>query len=268
MLFGCSGVSRATRLRALAARGLVAEPLIRALDPFARRRLRHMGLQIVHDPSVVSTRTRAEIFWGIYERPEVSFIRQFLQGSHHVVELGAGLGVSSAHIAAGMGHGGQLICVEANHDFLPLVARNAGRYARCKSVDLIVRNASIGADGHESLFYLDENSAESRVIDECSDAAPPISTRPVPGCTLHSLVNEFGLVEFDLVSDVEGAEVAFILGDGPTGLERCRRMVIELHNGVFSGARVHEETLLDALRQRWRLSVLARKGRVAALARS
>jgi FkbM family methyltransferase len=253
-------------IRAFAARTLMAKPVVRAVDPVARRRLHHMGLQIVQDSSVISAYTRAEIFWGIYERPEISFIRRFLQGSEQVVELGAGIGVSSAHIASGMASGGRLICVEANGDFLQLIERNALGYAEGRNVEVIVRNAGIASHPEESWFYLDDNPFQSRITDHRVSKAASTRARTVAGCTLWSLVQEYELEDFDLVSDIEGGEATFILGDGCTGLERCRRIVIELHDGASSKDSNHE-ALLDTLRHRWGFSVLAQKGRVIALQR-
>jgi hypothetical protein len=48
--------------------------VVRALEPVTRRRVRHIGLVVRTDHAAFSAETRAEMFWRIYERPEVKFL--------------------------------------------------------------------------------------------------------------------------------------------------------------------------------------------------
>lgn len=71
-----------SRLRAAVARRLMGKPVVRALEPVTRRRVRHIGLVVRTDHAAFSAETRAEMFWRIYERPEVKFLRWYLPERH------------------------------------------------------------------------------------------------------------------------------------------------------------------------------------------
>ena len=91
----------------------------------------------------------------------------------------------------------------------------------------------------------------------------PVATRSLP-----SLVQDTGLGSFDLVCDIEGTEADFIVRPVQSGLESCRRVIIELHSCAVDGAIYSPDDLLSILRRRWGFSLLERKGPVAALART
>ena len=89
---------------------------------------------------------------------------------------------------------------------------------------------------------------------------------PVPAVTLREILRRTGVAHYDLVSDIEGAEVAFLLQD--TGvLEGCRRGVIELHDTTLDGEKVSVADLLGALAAVG-FRIVSRHGPVVAFARS
>jgi FkbM family methyltransferase len=241
------------QVRGAVARALMSRPVVHALEPLTRRRLRHLGVTVSSNPALVSPYTRAEVFWGIYERTECTYIDRYLRGSTFVIELGAGIGVTTAHIRAAIAPAGRLVSVEANPAFAADLRR--------RRADIEVVNVAIaGADG-DGVIGLTENPFRSR-IDAANGVVTPVAMR-----TLASLVDELSPARFDLVCDIEGAEGEFVAGAAPSGLERCRTVVIELHECTVSGAGLTVEDLLALLRDRWGFSVLARKGPVIAAVR-
>jgi FkbM family methyltransferase len=255
--------------RAVAVRSAIAEQLVspwavRALEPFTRRRVRHLGTTIQTDNMPFSPYTRAELFWGLYERTECTFIRQYLQGSKRVVELGSGLGVSSAHIASALAPGSQLVCVEANPDFLPAIERNVARHTKRLSIRSTLLNAAIGREGETCALSTDPNPYA-----RTTSAAEPYSAASalIPARSLTALLNQIGFGSYDLVCDIEGAEVNFIVGDDCHALQQCRTLVAELHDCNLGGTEYTPDDLLQALNKRWGFAVQARKGAVVALRR-
>jgi FkbM family methyltransferase len=253
-------------MRALIARALVSPPLVLALDPMTRRRVRHRGVTIRTDHEAFAPYTRAELFWGLYERTEISFIRRFLQGSAAVIELGGGLGVASAHIASQMRAGGALICVEANPQVLEITGRNLEAQARRANVNAELVHAALAEQPGEATFVVETNLFASHVGSTlASGGAGAITT--VRTVTLQAIRDEHGLDAFDLVCDIEGAEAQFITGSDP-GLEGCRRLIIELHPCSHGGTSYSVDDLVRILRERWGFEMLAMKDDVAALQRS
>jgi hypothetical protein len=86
----------------------------------------------------------------------------------------------------------------------------------------------------------------------------------VPSMTLQGVLDAEGVTgPFALISDIEGAERFFILGDG-AALAGCTRAVLELHDTDDASV----EELLDALTERHGFAVLERRGVVVALAKA
>jgi FkbM family methyltransferase len=252
-------------LRARLAAAAMSPRVVRMVEPLTRRRVRHLGITVRTDSEVFDRNTRAEMLFGLYERAECLYVRDHLKGSDFTIEVGAGLGVCSAHVAAGMARGGHLICVDANPEFVPAIERNVAPYAARNRLNVTVLNAGI-ANRDDAVLNVEANPFASHVGAGASTTGG--RTIPIPGRTLASLVDEYEPPAFDLVCDIEGGEASFVLAEGNTGLERCRRIVIELHDGQADGVEFSPADLLQALTQRWGFSVLAQKGPIAALGRS
>jgi Methyltransferase FkbM domain len=74
---------------------------------------------------------------------------------------------------------------------------------------------------------------------------PGESTVEVPALTLREVLRQTETAEFDLVSDIEGAEAAFLLND-PSVLDQCGRAVIEFHETTVNDQRRSVFDLIDA----------------------
>jgi FkbM family methyltransferase len=232
----------------------------RLIGAVTGKRIRHHGLWFDTRSSVFSPRVRAQMFWGIYEGAETRAIAAVLRDSRTVIELGSSLGVTSAHIAALLAHDGRLICVEANPRLIPGLREKIAQ--RVPSVRVDVVHAAITGHCGEAVLRLAAQTAGSRV----TAASPNGCVVTVPALTLRELVRQAGVTEFDLVSDIEGAEVAFLRHD-PGALDGCGRMVIELHDTIANGERVSVSDLLDAARSAG-FRVVSRHGPVVGLSRA
>jgi hypothetical protein len=87
----------------------------------------------------------------------------------------------------------------------------------------------------------------------------------VPALTLREILQRTGITDFDLVSDIEGAESAFLLQD-PEVLRGCRRAIIEMHDTAVDGRAVSVSDLLEAAAAQG-LQVVGRHGPVVGLVR-
>jgi FkbM family methyltransferase len=250
-------------MRAAIAQALVSPAAVRAVARITRRRVRHRGLTIWTDDPSFTPRTRAELFWGLYERAEITFLRRFLRESTAVIELGAGRGVSSAHIASTMPPGGVLLCVEANPHVLEITGRNLQLHAARREIDARLVNAAMAESPEQTTFVVERDLLDSHLGAETGGTGEAVT---VPSVTLQRLREEQQIHMFDLVSDIEGAEAQFIVGSDP-GLDGCRTLVIELHACSYEGIEHSVEDLLRSLQDQWGFGILARKGPVVALRR-
>ena len=252
--------SVASPLKLRVARIVTSDPAGRLIGTLSAHRVRHHGLVFDVRSGDFSPQVRAQMFWGIYESAETRIVRDLLCGSTTVVELGSSLGITSAHIAVLMAPGGHLVCVEANPRLLPGLRDRLTRRAPSLRVDFV--HAAVTGYCGDVVLAVSAATVGSRL-----GAGRPQETQvTVPALTLREILRRTGVSDYDLVSDIEGAESAFILRD-PEVLRRCRRAVIELHDTEEDGRSVPVSALLEAAAGVG-FRVVRRHGPVVALARS
>jgi FkbM family methyltransferase len=225
-----------------------------------RRRIRHMGVQFDTRSPDFSPQIRARMFWGMYESAETKFIKSHLRDSETVVELGSSLGITSAHIATTMNPRGHLVCVEANPQLVPGLRQRIMEHAESLQVE-VIHAAVTSHCGTTALALAPETMSSHLAV-----AEPPRELVVyVPALTLRDILRQTHVTEFDLVSDIEGGEAAFLLQD-PSSLDGCRNAVIELHEIITAEAKVSVFDLIDAATTAG-FQVASRHGPVVALKR-
>lgn len=229
----------ASPLKLRLARLLTTDRAGRLIGALSANRIRHHGLVFDVRSSDFSPQIRAQMFCGSYEGAETRMIRELLCGSTTVVELGSSLGVTAAHVAAMMAPGGRLVCVEANPQLLPGLRERLARRTASLHVDFI--HAAITETCGDAIFEISPTTVSSHLI----AGRPHDAAVRVPGLTLREILRRTGVTDFDLISDIEGAETAFLLKD-PGVLSGCRRAVIELHETTADGRPVSLSDLTEA----------------------
>jgi FkbM family methyltransferase len=249
----------ASPLKLRVASALTGKTSARLISALPGNRIKHHGVWFDVRSEDFSPRIRAQMFWGIYESAETRMIKNLLRGSSTVIELGSSLGVTSSHIASQMATGGHLICVEANPRLIQGLRERLSPWTGKLRVD-VVHAAIADRDGTTALALSAETTGSRLAPDGASAAAVE-----VPALTLRQIIQKFGLVDFDLVSDIEGAEGSFLLQDHDA-LQRCRRAVIELHDTTFDRQRVLVSDLVRAAAEAG-FRIVDRHGPVVGLSR-
>lgn len=193
-------------------------------------------------PGEMSPRVKAMLLFNLYEAAELRAIRRFLPVEATVVELGANRGIVSSAII-GRRSTGALVCVEANSELSQSWRRAVGN---APNVDLVA--AAIVEDENSPVFlHISEDGLASRVELEHTCVPRPPSVVRVEGVRLSSLLQRFRIDRYFLVSDIEGGEIAFILGSDRRALDLCDGMIIELHDVVTADRLVKWAELKEAL---------------------
>jgi FkbM family methyltransferase len=170
----------------------------------------------------------ASLFWGLYERKEIEFVRKFLLRNLDVIELGSSLGAISLHIIKIQDRDKKTICVEANPYLIKTIEENIKLNVFWKKVETL--NRAIDYSGQsEVTFYISKNNLGSH-LNHNEDAQPTL----VKTATLTELIHDYQIKDFALVSDIEGAEAGMILKD-KEALLQCKQMIIELHPTSYEG---------------------------------
>lgn len=222
--------------------------------------LRFGGGRLATDSLAVADRTVAQIFWGIYESAELRFVASTLRSDLDAIELGSSLGSVSCAVARKLEPGRRLVCVEANPALIPLLERNVA--ANAPDTDVRVLNRAV-AYGYERVrFVAGDRSTAGRTVGASAEAEGV----DVPASSLSALLAENAYGEYVLISDIEGAELAYIANDAEA-LARCQQIVMELHDVEVDGGIETVDAMLAALTGRHGFVLRVRHGPVCVLDR-
>jgi FkbM family methyltransferase len=171
-------------------------------------------------------------------------IEKYFYKGYDVIELGASLGVVSAHICQRAEPGRRIVIVEANPNLIPTVRVNVSKFT--DNLNVRIANAVVsGITGVRQMdMILINNNAAYAVLagaeHESSAARVTVAT-----ISLGELLRAYNVVEpYVLVMDIEGSELE-VLENGGSALDGCRQLFLECHS-VQRGEQGHSaQDVLD-----------------------
>ncbi len=211
-----------------------------------QNRIRNRGVIIDTSSPEFTAVVKARLAFGIYESAEIRLIRKYLKGCRKVLELGAGLGVTAAHILDVAAPGAEVVCVEANPYLITTL--RATTTAAAERADAKVRtiHGAVPPDPiirSESVVLTLGRSHLGSQAGSVQGGDPDRQLR-VPAVDLAKVAQDW--TDYALVCDIEGAEAALILSAQPV-LTRASRLVIELHETAYCGTPISVADLKNAL---------------------
>lgn len=84
--------------------------------------------------------------------------------------------------------------------------------------------------------------------------------------SLQQVCMQYGLKQFGLACDIEGAEVGFILSDNEA-LKKCQQIIIELHKTDYQGREYSIDELCEIIHHKHGFSLRARRAGVCVFER-
>jgi FkbM family methyltransferase len=237
----------------------------------ALRRVKHdrfavHGARIVTTPrDVVSAEVCAALTFRTYENAELAYVHSLLNPDLDTIELGGALGVTGSVILRKLALPARLITVEFQPELLPILERNLSLNScgnkfsilpkaiayplgadRCTHADFVIPAGSFGSwKGYKHTLGFRTIHAQTT--------------------TLREICEEFSVGSFQLICDIEGAELEIIEQDRAV-LEKCRLLIIELHDANRPGRSVNAAQLRDLLLDQG-FRIMAAHGDVLALTR-
>lgn len=194
------------------------------IQMITRDHIRFQGILVYTGYPQISPYIKACLFWGLYEKQEVRFIRQYLPSNLPVIELGASIGVISCIIAQKVSP--QLVySIEANPSLKMIIGDNLklNNLSNTKVLNLALCGA-------EEVFFIPGNdNTVGTVTSKKQDNSVAINSSSLSGIT-----SKLGIDKFNLVCDIEGSEVEFLFFDSAS-LINCEYLVIELHHTSRDG---------------------------------
>ncbi len=230
---------RFPRTKRIVKRFLCSTPVGILLGTLFRDKIPYCGIRIYTRSSAVPYKNKAAMVFGVYESAERRFIQKYLNPQLRTIELGSSLGGVTSHIARRMNTDRQLLCIEANPKMLFCLRQNLIQNASHLRTTLVHGAIHYGAD--VAMFNVADNPLDSGV---CSLGAE--NSISVPAFRLSVLVDQLGEDSYQLISDIEGAELEIVQHDG-AALTRCMLAIVEFHDHDVHGA----ESCSSAAEARW-----------------
>lgn len=179
----------------------------------------------VADP-LITNHAKASIFWRLYEKHEVRFAKKYLSPDEDIIELGSSIGVIGSIISQ-IQKSGRFISVEANP---ALIGANQKNLAINRKANYILINKAIDYFNKTVSFALDNSTLDGKITR--GETHAPVIT--VDTITLNEICTDNNITRYTLISDIEGAEITFLLHDAEA-LNKCNKMIIELHDTEYNG---------------------------------
>jgi FkbM family methyltransferase len=249
------------------ARALTSQPVGKVVAFVTGDQIPNNGIVFDTVHPAFSPSIKAAMLFRTHESAEIRFVRKYLGPDVDVVELGSGLGVTSAHILDRLSPGRSLTCVEANPDLLPALRRTVdAAQARSHRGATILHGAISGAPTRERErtvgLAVTASSLGSTVVGHDSSSHTVMEVQRV---SLSTLVR--GLGDYSLVIDIEGAEV-FLMNEEADVLSNARQIVIELHPTQYAGRRISVAEMAGQLLNDLGFRLVDQRGPVLACVRS
>ena len=171
-------------------------------------------------PETTPAETVTGIACGAYEYSERYLIRRWLPSQFDVVELGASIGIVSREILNKLEPRTKLVAVEAMPLLAEIAEKNIGKRQPVQQWSMI--QAAIAYGCKDVSFETGASHIAGKI------AAKGSGSLHLQTKALASILSEFGLVEYSLVMDIEGAEYEVLRHDSES-LATCRCIIAELH---------------------------------------
>jgi FkbM family methyltransferase len=144
----------------------------------------------------IGTLVLAKIIRERYENDECRLIREHVPDGSNVVDLGAGIGFTSAFAARCVDGIQTHVAVEANPELIPVLRRTR----ELNECEFEIINAAYTTSGSSVRFERGQSLTRSSIYraEEGSETVSPV--------TLRELIDTYDLSEFVLVADIEGTE--------------------------------------------------------------
>ncbi len=211
---------------------------IRVISFILNQRIPFHKATIDVSDKLVTPMTKSLLYWGIYEKNEINLVKNHLGEAEDVIELGASIGAVGCVISCKQTTG-RYIAVEADPTLINICMTNISLN---RKTEYFLLNKAIDYSTKTVSFATGNSTLNGRI----SEKKNSNSIVTVETITLKEICEIYNIENFTLVSDIEGAEVAFILHD-KIALEKCKKMIIELHNTEYNGKLYTVEDIIDLI---------------------
>jgi FkbM family methyltransferase len=205
----------------------------------------YKGMYFLTEDNSVKPNIKSAIAFGFYESAELRFINKYIKGENNLVELGSSLGVLTCILVKKYALSNKkIVAVEANPNLHKIIRQNFNVNNLSQENVYFEQCAVCDIDGEISLFLGNDNTT-STILSSNEPNENINNYVNVPAMRLSSIVKKYNFTSFDLICDIEGAEVDIIFKD-PKSLEKCKLIIIEMHEtSLYTVEQIVEQILLN-----------------------
>ncbi|MDB5255490.1 MAG: Protein of unknown function, putative methyltransferase [Chitinophagaceae bacterium] len=218
---------------------LCANWIGRLIGRLYSNRIPFHGTRILTADQEVKDKTKALLFWKMYESSEVRFVKKYINSSYDVVEFGGSIGAVSIQLGKKIKNR-KLISLEANPSLRDIQKENllANGVSSFEQI-----NAAYGSEKQRVWFAVGEENTLGKISEQSEGKGFFVET-----INLKSIVDSHRLSDYALVCDIEGAEIDLLLNEQET-LRKCKLLIIETHETVYKNRRYTPEEMKTMLLQ-------------------
>jgi FkbM family methyltransferase len=179
----------------------------------------------------IATATKSLLLLGGYERAERDILKEYLNRTRPVIELGGSIGVVACVTNTLLTDRRKHVVVEANPDLIGLLIENRDR----NGCLFTVLNRALAYGGDETIFYRD-------AVGFLGSSVQVKTTRPiqVPTISLRRIVEDYGFDTCTLVCDIEGGEMDLVRHERQVLRDRVETIIVEVHGWRVGHDRAEE----------------------------
>ena len=169
------------------------------------------------------------LYFNKYEKEELEMIQNHMGTDLPIIDLGSSLGVV-ATTAACLSND-RILCVEANPKLTDIISTNLLKNGVNEHAFSVLNGAICDKGQVENSIYFSSRGSNElgRICSPDTKGAIKVDT-----VLLSEVVATNVEEDFILISDIEGAEAAFLFSDS-SALENCNQLFIELHPVNWNG---------------------------------
>ena len=170
--------------------------------------------------------------FGCVQKPEREILKDYLDRSLAVVELGGAIGVVACVTNKMLDVPARHVVVEANPDLIEVLLDSRDRN-RCA---FTVLNRALAYGDDEATFYKDPEFLASSVQMKTDD---PVT---VPSISMRQIVDQYGFDRCTLICDIEGGEMDLVKYERDVLQDHVEMLIVEIHGWRVGEERADEMT--------------------------
>ena len=188
------------------------------------------------DHPTIRTASKSQFLFNLYEQPEIALVKKYVQPDIPIIELGGCIGVVSCVANRRLANPSEHVVLEANPAVLDLLKANRDR----NGCHFRVEHAALGYASANVEFYINSGFMSGSSFRKTEKKIA------VPAITLAQLAERSQFARFNLLADIEGAEIDLVEHESNVLAKHVQRILLETHPHIVGKVAVNE--MIDRLR--------------------